>query len=154
MAISSVSTSDTVRVAGLVQFARELRDIDPNLQKELKGANLSAAQIVAKLAAATATSQGGVAALAARSIRATAAQREGSVRIGGANRAGRVALGAEFGSLRWHQFKPWKGNGDDAGYFLWPSIRLSANDVAKQYEAAFDRVAFKAFPDGRAQGTQ
>ena len=33
------------------------------------------------------------------------------------------AFGAEYGSMRWPQFKPWRGNAENAGYFLWPSVR-------------------------------
>src|SRR5512147_1301244 len=33
-------------------------------------------------------------------------------------------FGAEFGSKRYKQFLPWRGNDDGAGYFLWPTVRL------------------------------
>jgi hypothetical protein len=33
------------------------------------------------------------------------------------------AMGAEFGSYQYKQFKEWRGNKNDAGYFFWPAIR-------------------------------
>jgi hypothetical protein len=38
------------------------------------------------------------------------------------------SFGAEFGAVQWHQFREWRGNQDDAGYFLWPAIREFRND--------------------------
>lgn len=148
-----VYTRDTVQVPGLRAFAAELRGIDPDFQAQLKAANLAAAQIVAKAAIAKAGSVSRQAAFAARSLRAVGYQREGSIRIGGKTPQGRAALGAEFGSLRYGQFMPWLGNGTDAGYFLWPSIRISADLVTKEYSDQFDRIARRAFPEGRSQGT-
>lgn len=31
----------------------------------------------------------------------------------------------------WNQFKPWRGSGSNAGYFLWPAIRSSADEIQK-----------------------
>lgn len=144
-----VASAFSIRIPGLVQFAKDLRDIDPALQKELRKANLDAATAVKNAAVKRADAIGGVTALGAQSLRALGAQREGSIRLGGKTRAGRVALGAEYGSLRYHQFKPWRGNGADAGYFMWPSVRATADDVALQYGHAFETVSNKAFPEGR-----
>lgn len=33
------------------------------------------------------------------------------------------AMGAEFGSIVYGQFREWRGNREDAGYFFWPAIR-------------------------------
>lgn len=142
------ATEYSVLIPGLRQFAASLRDIDPDFQRELKAANLQAATVVKDEAVKRAGAIGGVAILGARSLRALGAQREGSIRIGGASRAGRVAMGAEYGSLRYHQFKPWRGNGQDAGYFMWPSVRSTADEVAETFGRAFEVVANKAFPEG------
>lgn len=47
---------------------------------------------------------------------------------------GAVMWGAEFGSGKSHQFSPWGGNGESAGYFLWPAIRM--DDIEERYAEA------------------
>ena len=44
--------------------------------------------------------------------------------------------GAEFGSIQYKQFKMWRGNSDDAGYFLWPAIRQFRD---KEFRTEWDR---------------
>jgi len=77
-----------------------------------------------------------------------AQQRGAAVRIGGGSSVGGlVALGNEFGALRYKQFPPWRGNGEEAGYALWPSIRENRDRVVEVYGDAIERLAAAAFPD-------
>jgi hypothetical protein len=52
------------------------------------------------------------------------------------------ALGAEFGGgrgRRTHQFRPWLGRSDGAGYFLFPAIRAEREQVAERYRTEIDK---------------
>ena len=55
-----------------------------------------------------------------------------------------MAGGAEFGSYRYHQFKPWRGSSSDAGYFLYPSIRDDAGRIEEEYRDAVDDLIKRA----------
>lgn len=44
--------------------------------------------------------------------------------------------GAEFGSYRYKQFKEWRGNQDEAGYFLWPALRQFRD---REFRTQWDR---------------
>lgn len=53
-----------------------------------------------------------------------------------------------IGKVRgWNQFKPWKGNGANAGYALYPAIRSKIGEVVDSYGDAIEKLAKKAFPD-------
>lgn len=62
--------------------------------------------------------------------------RDGRPRTGPNQTVGAVMWGAEYGSSKSHQFSPWGGNGDSAGYFLWPSVRM--DDIEEQYAEALE----------------
>ncbi len=47
----------------------------------------------------------------------------------------------------WNQFKPWKGNGANAGYALYPAIRSKIGEVVETYGDAIEKITKKAFPD-------
>lgn len=68
-----------------------------------------------------------------------------------------AAMGAEFGAYRnqrrlgrphgtvanvtgWNQFEPWRGSDQDSGYFLWPAIRDTADEVLARYGDAIERM--------------
>lgn len=52
------------------------------------------------------------------------------------------------GQMRgWNQFKEWRGNRAGAGYFLFPAIRMSADEIAERYGQAVDDISRKAFPE-------
>jgi hypothetical protein len=56
--------------------------------------------------------------------------------------------GAEFGSYQYKQFETWRGNGDDAGYFLWPTIReYRDEDFINEYAENVLTILKQAFPD-------
>lgn len=134
---SRISTGE-VKVDGLAELNRALRRMGPEFQKELKGANLDVAQLVAEDARAAARSLGGVAAKTAPSIQAKGYTQSAGVALGGPGYE--FAGGAEFGSIRFKQFQPWRGNGSDAGYFVYPSIRADLERIETEYTAAIDAL--------------
>lgn len=40
----------------------------------------------------------------------------------------------------WNGFRPWRGNGSRAGYFLFPAIRRNRDKIIELYMASIDRV--------------
>lgn len=56
------------------------------------------------------------------------------VRVGSGGLA--WGLSFEYGSRRYREF-PWRGSGDDAGYFMWPTIRDNKSEIL---EAMLDAV--------------
>lgn len=136
--------SQAVRVEGLADFQRELRQLDSKLPRELTAANKKAAELVAEKARGKATSLGGVAAKTAPSIKAAAEQRRSKINIGGARAP--WALGAEFGGQgrpTTMQFQPHRGR---QGYFLYPTIRDTRDEFMDVYERAIDQLMRAAFP--------
>ena len=144
---SRIRTGD-IQVEGLRELHRALKALDveggSELSKELRGAHKEAADGVRSKAYGRAMSIGGVAAKAAPSLKARAGAQSAGVAVGGA--AYPFGLGAEFGAYRYKQFSPWRGNGSDAGYFLYPTIRDEADSIIEPYLEALDAVTRKAFP--------
>lgn len=154
-----VTTADTVRVEGLDELRRELRRLDDaGLSDRLKDANQRAAQIVVRRAQQRAAALGRMEIKAAETLRPARQAARAVVTLGKASVP--FALGAEFGAgrnvqrttqrgtvLGWNQFKPWRGNGADAGYFLWPGIRDSTDEVLEAYGEEMERITRDAFPD-------
>lgn len=138
--VTKVRTGD-IQVEGLVELNRALRELGPEFQRELKGANLQVAELVAADARAAAHSLGGVAAKTAGSIKAKGYTTSAGVALGGTGYE--FALGAEFGSYKFHQFKPWRGSSSDAGYFLYPAIRHDGDRIETEYRAALDHLLRK-----------
>lgn len=139
------ASSQGVRVQGLNELNRALRELGGReLQKELKETGLGVAREVADDARAGAFALGSVAAKAAPSVNAAARFTGAGVSIGGA--AYPFAGGAEFGGGRrptTQQFEPWRGNGSNAGYFVYPAIRENADTIAEGYLGAVEDVARK-----------
>jgi hypothetical protein len=134
-----------IDVEGLAQFRAALRRVDADFARQVKVANVDAAEMVVARARANAAAQGGVAAKAARSLRAAQTAAAAKVRLGSA--ADPYALGAEFGGgsrPQTRQFKPWRGSGGGAGYFLYPAIRASRSQIVGLYAAALARIAREA----------
>lgn len=136
--------SGTVKVDGLRELNRALRKLGPESQKELKEASRKVASFVAADARSAAIGLGGVAAKSAPSISAVGGVSGAGVAFGGARYP--FAGGAEFGSIRYRQFKPWRGNGPDAGYFVYPSIRRDADRIVTEFTDAVDKVIERNFP--------
>lgn len=106
-----------VEAVGFKEFSRDLAQLTglDIASAERVFRNLASTAIV-KRAVVSAISQGSVAAKSAVDISTGG---PGVVVYGG----NAYNFGAEFGAYRYHQFKTWLGNKDDAGYFLWPTIR-------------------------------
>lgn len=135
----------TVKVQGLPELSRALKAIGPDAVDELKEASHRVATFVAEDARAAASSIGGVAAHVAPSIKAMKRATSAAVGFGGA--AYPMAGGAEFGALRYRQFKPWRGSGSDAGYFLYPAIRADADRIQTEFTDAIDDIIRRRFPE-------
>src|SRR5690348_883428 len=122
----AISSSATVRLTGLDELRKELKRLDGDWTSQLKDANYEiAADIVvpeAKRRAGQTRAGGAV----INSIRAAKAARSATVSLG-SNKVS-WAAGWEFGSLKYKQFPYWRGNGEDAGYFMWPAIRAKRPD--------------------------
>lgn len=143
-------------IKGLADFKRELRKINDQLPKELGNVNHDVAQYVKRRAQGRASTP--LEHRAAATMTAARQQRTALIRLGGARNP--EALGAEFGAGRnierhtsrgsvagWNQFRPWRGSGLDAGYFLFPTIRDDTPQILDLYLDLIDRLAKKAFPD-------
>jgi hypothetical protein len=149
-----------IEVPGLRLFARELKQAGPDLVDELKELNYKVATKVRDAALLRAQGEGPMAARAAGSLRAARQAARAAVFLGNAKTP--FALGAEFGSgrnklrmlpneggdrLGWNQFKPWRGSGQGAGYFLYPAIRDTTPEIVDMYGDAVEQIARKAFPE-------
>lgn len=134
--------SGAIEVHGLAKLNRALREMDSDAPKALRETNKKMAEKVKTGAVGRAYGLGGVAAHVAPSLRATAGVKSAGVAGGGASYP--MFGGAEFGSIRYKQFQPWRGSGSDAGYFLYPTIRDMALSITTEYEAALDDLIRKA----------
>lgn len=146
-------TTTYTKLSGL---NRALRQLPKEASGRLKQAARGIAGLVADSAASKARSEGGIAALVAPTLR-PANDRVPLVRMGSAQRLpesgdgwerdrsgpgqtiGDVIWGAEFGGGRratTRQFEPWRGSGDTAGYFLWPTVRAKGDEIGVRYSEA------------------
>lgn len=124
--------SQGVRVKGLNELSRSLREMEGGFRDELKEANREAAELVARESRSAAYALGGVAAKAAPSLRASAGFNRAGVTLGGNSYP--YALGAAFGGRgrpTTQQFQPHLGR---EGYFLYPEIRTNADRITETYE--------------------
>lgn len=141
-----VRTSGSARidVDGLAELNRALRAMGGReFQAELREAGKEIASDVASSARGIAMGLGGVAAKTAPSIAASAGFTSAGVGFGGA--AYPFAMGAEFGAVRYPQFRPWRGSGSDAGYFVYEAIRDHADDIEETYLDAADAIIRRHF---------
>lgn len=130
-----------IRAEGLAELNRALKAIGKEAQGELKQANVEVAKYVGGKAQARAASQGGVAAKVAPSIDGGGGVAWAGVRFGGS--AYPMAGGAEFGSIKYAQFKPWRGSGSGAGYFVYPTIRDEGAEIEQRYTESIDDLIRK-----------
>lgn len=136
--MSRVNTG-AVNVEGLRELSRALKDLGPEFPREMRITNKEVASSVADDARSRAFSLGGVAAKTAPTLKASAGATSAGVAVGGPSAP--WGPGAEFGGgarPTTQQFKPWRGNGPDAGYFLYPTIRDNAEQIEAQYREALD----------------
>lgn len=138
-----------IDVEGLKQFRRDLAEIDKGFVKELGQEYKQIGQMIQSGAAARASSLGGVAAKAADAVKATARTSDVSIKLSAGTRTP-FAFGAEFGGgakPTTRQFQPWKGNGADAGDFLYPTIAEKSQQIVTEFEQVVGRVTARAFPN-------
>lgn len=152
-----------VRVEGLIELQRALREVDRTLPRELRKANKNAAEVVASAARRKAFALGGVAAKTAPSIRAAAEQRAAKIRWGGAKYP--FAGGANFGAVHdvprvtgrgrqvgWNQFATWGGNqftGGAKDLFIYRTLREAGvvDDLVDAYDREIGDLMRRAFPN-------
>lgn len=132
-----------IEYEGLKQLRKDLLAVDKALVKELGQAYKKIGDMIVTEASARAAGLGGVAAKSAQALASTARATDVSIRIKGETYP--YALGAEFGGSQ-PQFKPWRGNGPDAGYFLYPTIRDDSQKILDGFLEAFDKASKLAFP--------
>ena len=126
---------DAVRVTGLKELRSVLRKMgDKELLRELAKVNNRMAGVVVSRARGKASSS--MESAAASRLRASRGNAKATVTLGGKP----YDIGAEFGALRWHQFRPWRGNGATAGYFLFPAVRESREELIEQYVNEIDKI--------------
>jgi len=134
-----------ISIEGLEEFQRALHVLDKDLEKELRKANREVAKFVATDARGAASALGSTAAKAAPSVKPTAGAGWAGVALGGGGYP--FAAGAEFGGRRrptTMQFQPWRGSGEGAGYFLYPTIRRDAERIEDEYGSALDDLIKRA----------
>lgn len=142
MARAQRVNAGTVRVSGMRELNKALREVSKETQGELKEASRGVAEFVASDSRSAAQSLGGVAAKTAPSISPVGGVKGAGVALGGARFP--FAGGAEFGSVRFKQFKPWRGNSSGAGYFVYPSIRRNAERIEDEFTAAVEALLKRA----------
>lgn len=127
----------------VVAFQQALRRANAESKAAVKAVNKSVAELVVEKAKGAA--EGRQAVKAAASLRA--ANTVGAAQVKGGSARLPWFKGAEFGSKRYKQFKPWRGNQSvnafegGAGYFLYPSIRASKNEILSKFrDSALDAI--------------
>lgn len=130
-----------IRVDGLVELNRSLKAMGPEFKGELRKTNKIVADFVATDSKGAAIALGSTPAHVAPTIKSTAGALSAGVSLGGPGFE--MAAGAEFGSDRFKQFQPWRGAGEDAGYFVYPTIRRNEDRIESEYEEAADRLIKK-----------
>lgn len=147
-------------VAGL---NKSLRRLPKEAKVELRNGAERIARKVAADAQARAKSQGKLAAIVAPTIR-SGRDTVPIVKMGSASRLpeaggdwqrtrsgsrqtiGDVIWGAEFGGgRRAPQFLPWRGSGDGAGYFLWPTVKADRGYIEDTYNDAMAEAEASVF---------
>lgn len=146
---------EPILVEGLREAAQALKDLGSvEDTREFKAAGRTVAErVVIPAARGRAASLGRLFIRAADTLRATTTAAGAALRYGGGFGG---AMGAEFGADRnqerlvrvagggttyrkgWNQFRPWRGNSDTAGYFLFPTIRDDEADIIAGYESELE----------------
>lgn len=147
--MTRIRTGD-VRIEGLRELNKALKELGPDFPREMRKVNKEVATGVKDHAIRNALGQGGVAAHVAPSLKSSAGVNSAAVSLGGA--AHPAAGGAEFGGQRrptTQQFKPWRGSDSNAGYFLYPAIRDDADHIYNDYLEALDDLVHRAGLDKR-----
>jgi hypothetical protein len=150
-------TAVRLDVEGLAELRRELKKLEDakEFEAELKDVNKRVGDLV--VAGARAHASTPMERAAAASLRSSRAASKAQV-LGGSARVPFFG-GAEFGAMQnqmrvsvrgpyegLNQFHPWKGNGRDAGYFLYPAIRAAEAEIVDMYGEGLEAITARAFP--------
>lgn len=156
---------ETIRIEGLKDLQRELRQIDKKLPRELRIVHKDIAEIIAEGARRRGMALGGVHRKAAPAIKAGAEQRRGFIRLR-PTKTIPFLYGAEFGAhhdlprtvktpsgattvrLGWNQLPPHRGNqflGGTPGYMVYPTIRDKGEQMVDEYAKRIDALLKRAF---------
>jgi hypothetical protein len=141
-----------VSVEGLKELAKAFRQLDDRtVISDLKDVNYRAALLVKDAAQGNASNA--MESAAAARLKATKTANYAAIRLGGKP----YDLGAEFGAIRgvprstargvvtgWNFFRPWKGAGSEAGYFVYPAIRAKAPEIEETYGDEIEKITDKA----------
>lgn len=143
----------TIKVEGLRQLARELGKADPELRKALgKQYRKIGLWLVPKAQARMrAEAKGAGGSLGSLGIRASAATTSARITLLGSNPRVR---GDEFGSKRYGQFRPWRGNKwpstwvpEGVGYAVHPTIRENEALILEQFGDVLEDSLKEAYPE-------
>lgn len=143
MASSKIRTGD-VRVEGLRELDRALKELGPDTRAALKETSKDVAEREASRVRSAASGMGGVSAKAAPSISARASFQSAGLAFGGS--AYPFAAGAAFGGQgrpTTQQFPPWR----QGGYWPFPQIGADSGDITDAYVDAVNRIIAHNFPD-------
>ena len=110
-------------------FARDIARTPADIARAENRFYAASVSAVIGIAKTEAAAVGGVAAKASADLKPIGIN---TVLYGGKG----YSKGAEFGSYQYKQFKMWRGNADDAGYFLWPALRQFRD---KDFRTEWDR---------------
>lgn len=160
--MAGINRSASVNVKGLNELRRELKKLDQadssEWRKALSKVNYDVARLVVGKAKPRMAGLPGPGSRSSASLTASKSGVAARLAFGGARAP--FAEGVEFGSARniprrtargtvrgWNQFQAWRGNGPDAGYALFPTIRESTEEIVEMYGDAIDEVMQAAFPD-------
>jgi hypothetical protein len=149
----------SIQFSGLPEIRdaiKRLGNVADTAEFKAAGYNV-ASKVVIPAARARATSVGRMQVRAAKTLAPVKTPAGGAVRFGAGFRG---AMGAEFGAdrnqrrntrdglqLGWNQFKPWRGSGENAGYFLWPAIRANAEQIIEAFANELDPLLERLFPE-------
>ncbi len=62
-------------------------------------------------------------------------------------RIGGVAVRVTGVVIGWNQFNEWRGSSNQAGYFLYPTLRASTDDIVIKYATEMEKQLRPVFPD-------
>jgi len=142
-------TSESVKVEGLKKLRARLKKFDEvETLAAIKAANVEAGQFVVDRVKPKMFAQSAMAGNVARTLKAS--NLVGSAKVSMGSGAVPYAWGVEFGAKQFPQFRTWRGNGDDAGYLLFPTVRMDQQGIVDIYARALDEALRTAFPGGTA----
>jgi hypothetical protein len=133
-----------LRVTGLRELRKALKEADAAAPKALQRANKTVAEDIAAASRSSASAQGSTLARVVPSIRAVATASSAGVRVGSA--AHPEALGAVFGGQgrqTTQQFRPHRGR---QAYAVYPQIRERRAQIETTYSDVVDAVIAEHFP--------